>query len=250
MEAFQRYFQSLSKKLEAAFEQEKEIRLASKWVAESIKSEGWIYTSGTGHSHLLAEEIFYRAGGFARVIPILEPSLMLHENAAKSSDIERTEGLAAQLLADYSISDSDVFIIYSNSGRNAVPIEMAQLAKLAGAKVICITNLAHTKSISSRHSSGLKLYQVSDLVLDNCGSFGDASIELEGLSTKVGATSTSVGSALVQAIMVQASQNLLNQGVIPDIFSSSNSDEGNEINKLLTEKYSPFVKLIGGDKTC
>jgi uncharacterized phosphosugar-binding protein len=244
MEAFERYFQSISDKLNAAFGQKSKIQTASNWVANSLEAEGWIYTTGTGHSHLLAEEIFYRAGGFARVIPILDPALMLHENASKSTEVERIEGYAANLLSPYNITESDIFIIYSNSGRNSVSIEMAQIAKSAGAKVIAITNLSHTSSVDSRHSSGLKLYEVCDLYLDNFGEIGDASIELNGLTTKVGATSTVIGAALLQAIMVQSAQNLLERGIKPELFSSSNTDDGEELNRILTEKYQALVKSI------
>jgi len=244
MEAFERYSQSISDKLVAAFGQKSKIQTASNWIANSLEAEGWIYTTGTGHSHLLAEEIFYRAGGFARVIPILDPALMLHENASKSTDIERLEGYAANLLSPYNITESDVFIIYSNSGRNSVAIEMAQIAKSAGAKVIAITNLSHTSSVDSRHSSGLKLYEVCDLYLDNFGELGDASIELVELNTKVGATSTVIGAALLQAIMVQSAQNLLDRGIKPELFSSTNTDEGEKLNRILTEKYKVLVKSI------
>jgi Uncharacterized protein containing SIS (Sugar ISomerase) phosphosugar binding domain len=76
--AFERFHRLILSKLKGAFSQEQEILQASEWVASTIQNEGWIYTAGTGHSHLLAEEIFYRAGGFARVYPILDPPLMLH----------------------------------------------------------------------------------------------------------------------------------------------------------------------------
>jgi len=169
---------------------------------------------------------------------------LLHENASKSTDIERLEGYAANLLSPYNITESDVFIIYSNSGRNSVAIEMAQIAKSAGAKVIAITNLSHTSSVDSRHSSGLKLYEVCDLYLDNFGELGDASIELVELNTKVGATSTVIGAALLQAIMVQSAQNLLDRGIKPELFSSTNTDEGEKLNRILTEKYKVLVKSI------
>lgn len=244
MEAFERYSLSISDKLVAVFGQKSKIQTAANWVANSLEVEGWIYTSGTGHSHLLAEEIFYRAGGFARVLPILDPTLMLHENASKSTKVERIEGYAAELLSEYKISSADVFLLSSNSGRNPVSIEMAQLAKAAGAKVICITNIKHSKAVSSRHSSGLKLYEICDLFLDNFGEIGDASIELNGLTTKVGATSTVIGAALLQAIMVQSVQNLLDREIKPELFSSSNTDEGEELNRILIEKYQAFVKSI------
>lgn len=244
MEAYRRYFRTISEKLKAAFDQKAKIELAAVWIADSIEKNGWIFTSGAGHSHLLAEEIFYRAGGFARIIPILDPALMLHENASKSTEVERMEGYAAKLLSEYKFGASDVFIISSNSGRNPVSIEMAQIAKAAGAKVICLTNLKHTKAVESRHSSGLKLFEVSDLFLDNFGEIGDASISINDLPTKVGATSTVVGSAIVQAIMVQATEELVNRGFRPELFSSSNSDEGEEINTVLTEKYKALIKSI------
>ncbi|GMQ28342.1 SIS domain-containing protein [Algoriphagus confluentis] len=241
-EPFKRYYQVIEEKLNKAFRQKSEIRLAATWIAQCIQSGGWIYTSGTGHSHMMAEEIFYRAGGFARVRPILDPPLMLHADASGSTEIERKEGYAEQLLKDYQMNEKDVFIISSNSGRNPVSIEMAQLAQKAGTKVITITNLSHSKSVDSRHSSGSKLFQVSDVFLDNCGEIGDASIEFEGFSSRVGATSTVIGAALLQAILVQAVGMLLEEGNHPEIFNSSNSDQGEAENELLIEKYKPKVK--------
>lgn len=240
--AYKIYQNRVEEKLRLAFAQENEITLASSLIAESLSRQGWIYASGTGHSHMLAEEIFYRAGGFARVIPILDPDLMLHKDASESTTLERKEGYAAELLKNFKLTENDVFIISSNSGRNAVSIEMAQLAKSSGAKVIVLTNLNHSRSVQSRHSSGLKLYELSDICLDNFGEIGDASIHLEGLESKVGATSTVIGVALLQAIMIQAASVLISKGIKPEIFSSSNSDAGEAENEALISKYKPLVK--------
>jgi len=244
LEPYKRYREAVLEKLQKAFRQEKEIAIASKWIASAIVNQGWIYTSGTGHSHMLAEEIFYRAGGFARVIPILDPDLMLHKDASGSTEVERREGYARTLFQPYSITSQDVFIISSNSGRNSVSVEMAQIAQEKGAKVIVITNYAHSKSVDSRHSSGLKLFQVSDLFLDTFGEIGDASINLDGLSTNVGATSTVVGAALLNAIMVQSAALALEYGIVPEIFNSSNSDEGETHNETLISKYKAEVKIL------
>lgn len=241
---FKQYADLVIEKLQKAFRQEKEIQVAAKWIADCLKNEGWIYTAGTGHSHMFAEEIFYRAGGFARVRPILNDDLMLHKNASASTDFERKEGYAFKLLKDYPISSKDVFLISSNSGRNAVPIEMAQLAKSKGAKVIVLTNIKHSKSVESRHSSGLKLFQIADLFLDNFGEIGDASIPFEDLDGKVGATSTVIGSALLQSIMVQAVGLLLKEGITPEVYISSNSDSGEANNHALLTKYKPLVKEL------
>ncbi len=231
-------------KLTKALSQEKEISLAAKWIAISLMDKGWIYTSGTGHSHLLAEEIFYRAGGFARIIPILDPDLMLHVSATKSSELERMEGYAGPLFGKYPIGEKDVFIIASNSGRNSVSIEMAQHARAQGAKVIAITNLNHTQSVDSRHSSGLKLYQVCDVFLDTFGEIGDAAVAIPGLDSKMGATSTVVGAALLQVMMIEAAAICLQNGSIPEVFNSSNSDKGAQHNEELIQKYKPQIPSL------
>ena len=142
------------------------------------------------------------------------------------------------------MTESDVLVISSNSGRNSVPIELASFAQHKGAKVIVITNLAHSKSVSSRHSSGLKLYQLGDVVLDNFGEIGDAAVHLEGLITPIGPTSTVIGTAILQAVCVEATAQLLAQGIVPEVFASSNSDQGGAHNEALLEAYKPLVKML------
>lgn len=242
MRAYQEYFKQIQQKLQLVQEQSSKIETAASWISKSMELGGFIYTSGTGHSHMFAEEIFYRAGGFARVIPILDDGLMLHKDASHSTELERMEGYASKLLHEYTITEKDIFMVASNSGRNTVSIEMAIIAKEKGAKVIVITNLNHTQSVDSRHPSGKKLYQIADLFFDNGGEIGDASVKLQGLEFKVGATSTVIGVTILQAIMVQATENLLLKGLQPEVFSSSNSDEGEEHNDALIKKYKGLIK--------
>ncbi|MCL6261525.1 SIS domain-containing protein [Aquiflexum sp. TKW24L] len=242
MKAYQRYFEQVQSKLSVVFAQREKIEKAAEWVANCLANEGYIFTSGTGHSHIFAEEIFYRAGGFARVVAILDEALMLHKDASYSTEVERKEGYAAKLLAEFPLSEKDVFLISSNSGRNTVSIEMAMIAKEKGSKVIVITNLKHTESVTSRHPSGKRLFEIADLYIDNGGEIGDASVALEGLDFKVGATSTPTGAVILQSIMVQAADNLIQKGIIPEIFSSSNSDEGEAHNETLIQKYKGKIK--------
>jgi uncharacterized phosphosugar-binding protein len=242
MKAYQRYFEQVQTKLKIVFNQTEKIEQAAKWIADCLANDGFIYTSGTGHSHIFAEEIFYRAGGFARVVAILDEALMLHKDASYSTEVERQEGYAARLLEDFPLSEKDIFIISSNSGRNTVSIEMAMIAKEKGAKVIVITNLKHTQSVVSRHPTGKRLFEIADLYFDNGGEIGDASVTLDGLDIKVGATSTATGAVILQSMMVQAAENLIQMGIQPEIFSSSNSDEGEEHNEALIKKYKGIVK--------
>ena len=242
MNSYQRYFEHVQTNLKIAFNQTEKIEQAAKWIADCLANDGFIYTSGTGHSHIFAEEIFYRAGGFARVVAILDEALMLHKDASYSTEVERQEGYAARLLEDFPLSEKDIFIISSNSGRNTVSIEMAMIAKEKGAKVIVITNFKHTQSVVSRHPTGKRLLEIADLYFDKGGEIGDASVTLEGLDIKVGATSTATGAVILQSMMVQAAENLIQMGIQPEIFSSSNSDEGEEHNEALIKKYKGIIK--------
>jgi uncharacterized phosphosugar-binding protein len=242
MKAYQRYFVQVQSKLKTVFDQTEKIEQSAKWIADCLANDGFIYTSGTGHSHIFAEEIFYRAGGFARVVAILDDALMLHKDASYSTEVERQEGYAAKLLEEFPLSEKDVFIISSNSGRNTVSIEMAMIAKEKGSKVIVITNLKHTQSVNSRHPSGKRLFEIADLYFDNGGEIGDASVKLDGLDFKVGATSTATGAVILHGIMVQAAENLIGMGIKPEVFSSSNSNEGEEHNETLIKKYKGIIK--------
>ena len=118
-------------------------------IADALKNGRFLYAFGTGHSHMMALELFYRAGGLARVCPILDTALMLHDGAVKSSFVERVEGYAAEVLARYPLQKGDVLLIASNSGRNAVPIEMAREAKARGATVIALTSRLDRMQVST-----------------------------------------------------------------------------------------------------
>ncbi len=142
------------------------IQTAAEWITESLEAGGVFHAFGSGHSHIIAIEAHHRAGGLVPMQPINDPA---------EGKAERLEGYAAILLNQYDVREGEVLLISSNSGINAVPIEMALEAKARGLKVVAITSMAHTQAGSARHSSGKKLYQVADLVIDNCGIMGDAS---------------------------------------------------------------------------
>lgn len=221
-----------------------EVDAAGTIVAETVMHKGFVYTFGTGHSHMMAEEIFYRAGGLARVYPILEEALMLHNGAIKSTEMERLEGYAEYILDRYPCTSADCMMIASNSGRNAVTVEMAEAARKRGMKVIALTNLAHSRAIASRHHSGMKLYQLADVVLDNQGCLGDASVYMPGMEKNIAPTSTVVGAMLLQMVVVSAVETMLEKGYVPEVFSSSNLDEGDAINDAILKQFRDIVKPL------
>ena len=245
MRKTQQYIKNIQKLISnVADTQMRKIDDSGEIVAETIMNNGFVYAFGTGHSHMMAEEIFYRAGGLARIYPILEDALMLHNGAIKSTEMERLDNYAELILDRYECTEKDCLIIASNSGRNAVNIEMVKAAHIRGMKVIGLTNLEHSKALESRHSSGLKLYQICDVVLDNQGCLGDASIYIPQIDRNIAATSTSLGAMLLHLVVVSAIEIMLEKQFIPEVFSSSNLDEGDEINNKIFEKYRTLVKPL------
>ena len=244
MNSAERYINEIQRLVgEVAEKQADAIERASILAADALCGDGFIFTFGTGHSHILAEEIFYRAGGLARVCPIFEDSLMLHRAAALSSQLERASGLAAPLLDDTdAVAFGGVIFIFSNSGCNTVAVEMAEEARKRGLSTVCITNRTHSAKSRSRHPDGKKLYEVSDVVIDNMGCYGDAAVNVDGIVT--GATSTVIGSMILQAIVCRAIEICKERGVSPEVFQSANTAGGDEANSDYIKKYKKLVRSI------
>ena len=221
--AGQRYLAEASRLLERlAGDEWSSLSAAAALVADSLARGGSIHAFGTGHSHMLAEELFYRAGGLVRVKPILFEGLMLHAGAQLSTSLERLPGIAAALLEQHPIAPGDVLVVASNSGGNAVVREMAGLARARGIPVIAIVSRAHASSGSARAAGATNLQDVADVVIDNGGAPGDAAVAIDGFAQRVGPTSTVVGAAALNAIVAEAAERLVAQGIEPDVFLSSN----------------------------
>ncbi len=223
--------------------QEDSIAQAVSLFADALANGKMIHTFGTGHSHLLAEEIFYRAGGLAAIYPILDERLMLHKDVVQGSQSERLPGLASELLAQHPVAAGDVVVVISNSGGNQVTIDLVSLSKEAGAKVIAVTSVNHATSDSARSSNAVKIHHSADVVLDNSGIVGDASIKVAGAKMAVGPTSTVVGAAMLQAVVVGSVAELIKRGIEPEIFLSSNLTGGDENNAAIFDKYRPLIHL-------
>ena len=246
MTAIDRYFDNLSTLIAKTHEtQQENMERAAQAMARCLKCGHMVYTLGTGHGHLLALEVFYRAGGMARVCPILDERLMLHINASESTLWERREEIVADLLARYPIGEGDVLIAASNSGRNGAAVLYPMEARRRGATVIALTSMAHTMSVSPRNSAGLRLCETADIVLDNGGAAGDAAL-LMADGMRVGPTSTAIGAAILQAVICRVKEISLEEGWEAEFFKSSNIDGGDEYNAALLEKYGGMIPGLGG----
>ena len=239
-----RYACAVTEMLDRAFSaQADRIEEAARIIADSLTQNGMLYTFGTGHAGLLAQEIFYRAGGPVRVHPIFDERLMLHVHASASSAWERESGLAEELMRSLPMKKGDVLLLISNSGRNTTPVEMAMLAREKGVHTICLTSVAHSSSVTPRNPEGKRLMEVCDLVLDNMGVPGDAVVET-GDGRRVSPTSTVIGAALLQAVSARAEEIARQEGKTLEYFISSNVDGGDAYNEKLIERYQKQVPCL------
>lgn len=213
------------------------IRALAEIIAQKTVNGSILFGFGTGHSHVIAEELYIRAGGLFTTKGILEPEFMLHGTKWKSTALERIEGIAKSILTLNGARPKDIIIIISNSGRNPVPIEMAMEATKMGMEVACITNLKHSASIESRHKSGKRLFEVCKHVIDNCGEIGDAAIGLKDAPYKFGATSTITGAYIIQQIVAHTIMTIKDMGQTPPVLLSSNLDDSDAYNEALLKSY-------------
>ncbi len=214
------------------------IEKAASAVVKAIQQGGLIYLFGSGHSHMLVEEGHYRAGGLAPVTPILVSELMIHESAISSSSYERLPGLAPVILKRYQVTDKDIIFIFSNSGVNAVPVEMALEAHKVGMTIIAVLSRSYSQQ-APLSSLGKRLYEIADIVLDNQLPPGDAVVQIEGSGLRCGPASTIVGAFLLNAVLTEATFRLAAEGVMPPVYISSNMPGAKEHNRALLEQYKP-----------
>lgn len=241
--SFQGYFDNIDGILAEVRESQKDTILqAADLVSDCIVKDGIVHAFGTGHSHILAREISLRAGTLAPINLIYDPSLAGSLQMEKSSYLERLEGYAKILIGYVDPAPEDIFIIISNSGRNAVPVEMALEAKKRGNKVIALTSVTYSQSSTARHSSGKRLFEIADVVLDNCGRVGDIAVKVPELDQGLGPTSTIAGAYLLNAVMVQAAFNLFHQSIEAPVLRSGNLDQGMERNEGIFKKYRGRIR--------
>lgn len=223
--------------------QQDAITEAARRVSESLLAGGVWHLFGTGHSHIISEEVYYRAGGLAPVNAILFPALMQHEGPATSTQLERLPGLARLLLEKEDLRAGEVLTIVSNSGKNAVPVELAQLAREQGITTIALTSVSQSKAAVPGIGQSSKLYEICDVVIDNCGTPGDATIPVGDAGLATGPTSTLSNVAIIQQIVLEICQSFLAAGQEPPLFKSANLPGGDAWNAALIQRYGARVNL-------
>lgn len=230
----------------AVEDQDAVLRSTAVTVADRVRAGGVLHVFGSGHSHLISEELFARAGGATFVSPVFDPALMVTGGYGRSTRTERLHGYADAVLAGVDLRAQDAVLVVSNSGRNAVPVEAALIARHHGCFVIGLSSLEHTHSVDSRHESGRKLADVVDVVLDSHAPAGDAVLQLGGDGDRYGPTSTILGATLVHTLVCMVIERLDRLGEEPPVLRSSNLDGSAEVNRSRKARYTGRIHLLGG----
>ncbi len=222
--------------------QQEKVETAAQMIADTIMGDGIIHAFGAGHSHILAEELFCRAGGLGCVNAILEPALMPHSGFDKSSRLERVPEVARLVFEDEDIRKGDLVIVASHSGINPVVVEFAALTRDRGVPLIAITSLEHSTVTPSRHSSGKKLYELASVAIDTGCPLGDAAMEVDGLLAKVAPMSTVAGAVIVQALVYLSVERMVRRGFDPPVRVSRNLAGKERGNLQFRERYGGRIK--------
>lgn len=221
------------------------IEQAAEAVVEHIGETGRIFVFGAGHTSMMAQEVFYRAGGLAIVNPIFGPGVMLDERPVTlTTEMEHMEGFGRSLVRAKGVQREDALVVASISGRNPLPVDVALEGKEIGAVVVAVTSLAYSQSVEPLHSSRRRLFEVADFVLDCGAPPGDAALAVEGLPVKVGPVSTLGGALLMNLLMLQVIEGFLARGILPGIFASANLDWGREYNQQVLQRYRNRITYL------
>lgn len=237
------FYDELMIVLDGLYDKESEnIQKCAAMCAESIENGGVVHVFGSGHSIGFGLEMQNRPGALVPIHCIdtsdfvVKGKVDLEDFKNPDNIFERRPGIADKLYDLYDIRPEDCFIIISNSGINGVVIDMAITAKDKGHKITVVTSWQHTSSEDSRHPSGKKLYELGDIVIDNCGPKGDALIETGNIE-KICSISSITGAFIAQGIATDAMEIMLAHGKELPILWDEDKAGAQEHNQNLLNTY-------------
>jgi uncharacterized phosphosugar-binding protein len=251
MSAAADYFDKIQALLQEIREKELgNIQRAAEICAERIARGGLVFLFGNGHSRMLCEEMTPRQGCFVGFVAMVELSLSNHAAIVGSNGLraplylEKYEGYAEEILKSFHFGADDAFIVISTSGIRPVIVEMAMGARRRGLLVIGICSRRHCEQSPAAHSSGKKLIDVADLILDNHCPAGDCVLELDGLEWRTGPASTVTGAAIMNMLRCETAEKLLARGYKPVMLPSHQFVGNTSAAEQLDRFYEAYRKSL------
>ena len=246
----ERYLQACRGLVDSVERQLPAIRQTADWFAATILAGRMVHVFASGHSRIMVEEMWPRYGSFPGFNPIVELSLTFHNLVVGANGqrqamfLENVSGLAERILRNFAIAGDDTALIISSSGCNVVPIEMAELFRARGVRIVSIVSLAHSRATESRHPSGKKLPDVSDLALDTGAPAGDAMVKIDGLETPVAPGSTVGGCMLINAIKAEVADRMTRAGHPPTVLSGAAIVGADRAKQLFESAYDEHARRL------
>ncbi|MGQ4892009.1 MAG: N-acetylglucosamine-6-phosphate deacetylase [Candidatus Njordarchaeia archaeon] len=242
------YRDIIVKTLDEILREEKEnIEAAIQLITKVFANENILHVFGSGHSMLIAEELFLRAGQPIYISAILDKNLSVISGAISSAK-EKERGYIEKALRNYSFAEGDAALVISVSGVNAAPVEAAVYFKNKGLPVIAITSVEASSKLEPKNKYGKRLHEVADIVIDNKVPYGDAVVEVEGFPYNVIPISTVAGVFIVNTLMLGAIQKMVEMGLKPAVWASGNIPESDKINEQYIGKILGKIPGLGVDK--
>jgi uncharacterized phosphosugar-binding protein len=242
--AYRTYLRRLYDVIEEILQtQGRQIDTAAQWMADAIAQRKLVHLFGSGHSHMVAEEVFHRAGSLLPLNPMLDANLTLF-GMVNATLLERTPGYGKVIVGSHDIRPGEVVIVASNSGVNPVPIEVALESRARGAKTIAITSDEHYHDAPSRHESGKRLAEVTDLTIDTRVPRGDALVAIPGVETPAGGASSVVGVMIINAVVVETAAQLQHRGIKPPLIPTMNLPGGDAEMEELVAAWGNRLPLL------
>ena len=240
--------QELLRKLEA--NELPAIEKAAEICSERIAKGGLVFLFGNGHSRMMCEEMTPRQGCFVGFVALVELALSNHASIVGTNGLraplhlEKFEGYSEEILKGFHFGPHDAFIVISTSGIRPVIVEMALGAKKRGLPVIAIVSKTHCGNSPANHSSGKKLIDVADVVIDNHAPAGDCTVELEGLEWRTGPVSTVTGGMIINMLRCEVAARLLEKGVKPVLLPSHQFIGNTSATEQLDQFYEAYRKSL------
>jgi len=221
------YFDALQTVIAKIAADTEPVQKAAKVCSDVLAQGGVIHVFDSGH--MLSSELINRAGGLVALsqlsfsLNIINP---VKSREAAGDDKTLSFGFIEHIFETNQLRRGDVLFVGSVSGKTANVVELAIQAHAHGLKVIAITALSYSPKLLSEHPSGLHLYEVADMVLDNHAPYGDAMLEVDGLDYPVCPASGLGAVAVMWAVVAGIIENMLGQGLKPTVFPSVNRPDG------------------------